>query len=368
MAAKLQIQYRTVRGLSEDRSFDDYSDPLGLLRFDDCKIKAYRENPYLTDPDAPCQLFGVKDNQIVGRRNSYPARFVANGVVHNCRISGSVFVDVNCRSSLLGITLLNKALKLPDGELNINCGLSPVNREFYRLAGANMFRMVCFNVGGSWNKFYKGNHFRGWKKVAAWCISASISTLNWLSSVFCSRRKFGQLPNWEVREIDPNDKPFLAKAAELIAQDGHKFREEITPEWIKWTLTNDFHVESCSKKQMFGVYDDNRFVGFALTRSSRDWGRKKIYEWQLDSAYTTREAEFLSLIAKRINTTGSSTTIMVDDCQAETVQKLTKRFSIAGDDYAVVTIRNDSQYKAIEGIREQKNWRVRPGMGDACLW
>lgn len=368
MAGKLQIVTRTVREVKEGESFAAFSDPLNLLRFDGCKARAYERNPYLPNGDTICQLFGVKDSVIVGRRNSFPARFVADGIVYNCRISGSVYVDLGSRSSLLGITLLSKALKLPDGELNINCGLSPVNRKFYKLAGASMFRMVNFDVGGRWNKFYKGTHFKGWRRFAAWGVSVIITTFNFLNEGLLGWWKFRGLPVWSVREISPFDSGFLRRSCDLVKTDCHKYREEITPDWIRWTLTNDFHSATCSAKQMFGVYDRDRFVGFALTRSSSEWMRKKIYEWQLDPAYEEFEAEFLSLIARQLVTLGSSVSIMVSCDQTETIKKLASRFAMAGDDYAVVTIRSDSKFKSFEGICAQQNWRVRPGMGDACLW
>lgn len=368
MVGKVQILTRTVRGLTEDRSFDGFEDPWRLLPFEPCKLKTYRENPYLTDWEQTCQFFGVKDNRVVGRRNSYPARIVAKGHVYNTRISGSVFVEEKSRSSMLAITMLNKALKLPEGDLNINCGLSPVNRKFYRLYGSPMFRLVCFNVGGIWNKYYKGNGYKGWKRVAANMISVAISLLNHLSCCCFGWLKFKGLPDWKIREVDAADDAFIDRACEMVNLDSHPYREEITPAWIKWTLSNDFCAGVCKAKKIYGVYDGEALVGFALVRYSSEWGRCKIYEWQLAKEYEGQEGEFLSLMAKEMRKHGSSIAIGVGEDSVSTITFLRKRFADVGEDYAVVTMRKDSRFSDFQGIRDSTNWRVRPGMGDACFW
>lgn len=363
MAGKIQTFVRTVRGLTDDERFSAFEDPHGLLPFAPCKLKAYRENPYLKDLDQPCQLIGVKDGKVIGRRNSFPSRIVADGVVYDTRISGSVYVDPTARSSLYAISLLNQALKFPNGDLNINCMLSVQNQKFYRLYGASLFPLVEFDAGGRWNRYYKSGNPPGWKKWAARVLNAMVSIANYMLDY----GRWRGLPDWEVREIDISDEASIKNACNLINADKHRYREEITPEWIKWTLTNDFLSEN-NRGAMYCVYEGDNIVGFALTRGRAKENTSKIYEWQLSVGYEKREAEFLSLVAKRLCRYGSRIAIWIGEDSEETIAELKKRFPSVGRNYVVVTIADGSRFGNFDGIRDSKNWRLRPGMGDAALW
>lgn len=363
MAGKIQTFVRTVRGLTDDERFSAFEDPHGLLSFAPCKLKAYRENPYLKNLDQSCQLIGVKNGKVIGRRNSFPSRIVADGVVYETRISGSVYVDPAARSSLYAISLLNQALKLPNGDLNINCMLSVQNQKFYRLYGASLFSLVEFDAGGRWNRYYKPGNPPGWKKYAAKILNFAVTVTN----KFFDRGRWRGLPNWDVRKIDISDEASIREACELIGADKHRYREEITPEWIKWTLANDF-LAAANRGIMYCVYDGGELVGFALARYAPKERKCKIYEWQLSAKYIVREAELLSIVAKTVCQFASRVQIMVGADSSETILKLKSRFPQLGCNYVVVTIAEESKFNRFEGIKESKSWRIRPGMGDAALW
>lgn len=363
MAGKIQTFVRTVRGLTEDERLAAFDDPHNLLAFAPCKLKAYRENPYLKDLDQPCQLIGVKDGKVIGRRNSFPSRIVADGVVYDMRISGSVYVDPAARSSLYAISLLNQALKLPDGDLNINCMLSVQNQKFYRLYGSPMFELIEFDAGGRYNRYYKSSGFSGWKKHAAKVVNMVVAAANCLFD----RGRWRGIPDWTVRKVDAADEKSVKDACDMIKTDKHRYREEITPEWVKWTLANDF-LAADNHGIMYCVYDGAELVGFALTRYAPKERKCKIYEWQLSAKYIGREAELLSIVAKTVCQFASRVQIMVGADSSETILKLRFRFLQLGCNYVVVTIAEGSKFNRFEGIKESKSWRIRPGMGDAALW
>ena len=363
MASKIETLIRTVRGLTEDRRFDSLEDPHGLLKFSEQKLRTYRENPYLSDLDQPCQLIGVKDGVVVAGRNSYPSRIVAQGKSYNIRISGSVFVDPQARASLMAISMLNKALKFEDGSLNMNCMLSIQNQKFYRLYGSSMFELAEFDAGGRWNKYYKPGNPSGWKKYAAKVLNFAVILLN---KIFDGKRWCG-LPDWRVEEKSISDSDFLKNASDLVASDVHSYREDITADWMKWTLENDFLAVG-NHGRMFGVYDGENFVGFALTRRNPKSGKSKIYEWQLTKEYEDKEAEMLSLVAKELFKVDSRVGVQVGTDSVNTIASLAKRFPRLISNYVVVTIAKDSPFNDFAGIKESRNWRLRPGMGDAAHW
>lgn len=363
MASKIETLVRSVRGLTEDRRFSTLKDPKGLLVFSDIKLRTYQANPYLENLDEPCQLIGVKDGVVVGRRNSFPSRVVANGVVYNTRISGSVYVDPQCRSSLYAISLLKKAQEFPGGDLNINCGLSLQNQKFYRLLGSAMFELVMFDAGGRWNAFHKEGEYTGCKRWAAKAINLVVPILNRL---FDSRRWNG-VPSWEVRSESSSNEAFLMKAARLVAADSHRYRVEITPEWLRWVLENDFISLSCQKK-IYGVYEDGRLVGFAVVRIDARVKFCKVIEWQVASSFQDQEVDFLRSIAKTIWRPGYRIQIAVSKDDEALYSGLLKWFPIVARNYAVITLAEKSRFGLCEGIREPGNWRIRPGMGDSPFW
>lgn len=363
MAAKIQTLTRTVRGLVEDRRFDGFADPHGLLDFPPWKLATYRENPYLVDLDSPCQLIGVRDSRVIGRRNSYPGRIVADGVVYDTRISGSVYVDPACRSSLYAVSLLEQALKFPNGDLNINCGLSPQNQKFYMLLGSAMFPLSIYEAGGRWSRYYKGRQTKLWKKIVANVINAFLACLNCI----CDRCRWKDLPRWKIKELDITSDCVLEEFCDLIRRDSHKYRQEITPEWIRWTLRNDF-ITPNARKYLLGVYDGEVLVGFAMTRTDPSTKESKVFEWQLDQVYEGLEGEFLCTVAKWLCSFGSHVKVIVGEDSGKTIDMISKRFPLLYRNFAVVTIADESRFCAFDGIKDSLNWRVRPGMGDAPFW
>lgn len=363
MAGKIQTVIRTVREITDDSSFESVQDPARLVHWDPCKVKTYRENPYLDSWDLPCQLLGIKDGKVIGRRNSFPSKIVADGTVYDTRISGSVYVDQTVRSSLYAISLLNQALKFPNGDLNINCGLSPQNQKFYRFYGSAMFPFVIFDASGKWSKFYKEGLYTGWKWLAATVLNTTVFLFNQL---FASTRWKG-LPNWSVvDESVPGE--FIDRFCGLIRNDCHRFRVEMTPAWVRWVMNNDFITTTLWKKHLVGIYDGEKLVGFVLYRHEPLRKIYKIYDWQLTPEYEGREDALLAVVARRLYRFGHRIMIWIGEDRTKTISDFKSRFAVVGQNFAVVTLAESSRFSAVPGIRESRNWRIRPSMGDMPFW
>ena len=363
MASKIKTIIRSIRDLSNPEGLASFADPRGLLQLSPSKLKAIQANPYLDTQDQPCQLVGILDGRVVGRRNSYLERIVAYGKTYVCRTSGSVYVDPSCRSSLYAISLLEQALKLPLGDLNINCFLSKQNQKFFRLLGSAMFQLELFEAGGRWNKFFKAGTRGGWRAIAAKIINGGIAFANYIFD----KRRWRGLPDWSIVEVDCSDKRHLEKFCKLISRDTHHYRCDISKEWIKWALSCDFDLPNC-KKALWAVNDGQKLVGYALVR--RDFVNKyaKIFEWQINADYENVEAEFLSIIARKLYHYAYRVQIAVGADSSTTIAKLGERFYHCGHNFAVVTIADGSRFEKFDGIRDSTYWRIRPGMGDAAFW
>lgn len=363
MRSKIETWIRTVRQFADDSWLSDVTDPHGLLYVDPAKIKTYCTNPFLVDLEQPCQLIGVKDGRIIGRRNSFPSQIVADGVVCKMRVSGSVYVDPEARSSLYAISLLRRSLQFPDGDLNINCGLSYKNQKFYELLGSAMFKIVMFAGGGRWFRYYKGGTYTGWKAYAAKVVNAGV----YLASFLLDWKRWSGLPNWTVQEVDPANLEFISTAARLVSQDRHRYRQDITREWIKWVAENDFESTGV-RKMILGVYGDSGLVGFGLVRMDSNKRSVKIFEWQVDLKSEGQESHLLCVLARYCSKFGYRVQIAVAEADERLVQELERRFPRVGFNYSVVTIADGSRFKSFDGIGDAYNWRIRPGMGDAAFW
>lgn len=360
--AKIETTVLAVRDLASNERFAACEDPHHLLDFAPCKLKAYASNPFLPAPDAPCRLIGVKDGMVVGCRNSFPGKFVADGKSHDNRISGSVYVDPRCRASLYALTLLHQALKFPGGELNINCWMSRQNQKFYRLFGSGMIRFVAFDAGGRWSRYLQKVTFPRWKAIVAVCVNQVAA----FACAFLDGRRWRGLPAWSVRMTERPDDWMLAEACELVCRDSHRYRQEITPDWIRWTLGNDF--KESRRKLFVRVCAGDSLVGFALVRVDIRAKFNKIYEWQVASQYAAQEADFLSVVARQIQKYGCRVQVAVGADNGDVVARLRERFPATSENYAAITIAEGSRYNGFPGIKDSRNWRARPGMGDASLW
>jgi hypothetical protein len=240
--------------------------------------------------------------------------------------------------------------------------MSEQNQKFFRLFGSGMIKFEVFEAGGRWSRYMKRVGSPKWKATVAKFVNVVAAFL----CCFFDNRRWRNLPDWNVQEIDIADSVALAAFCDLVRKDPHRYRQEVTSEWIRWTVENDF-LGNC-RKSLYGVYDSERLVGFALVRQGYSEKFIKIYEWQLSEAYADKEAELLSVVAKSVKRYGYRVQVAVGDDEEATVAKLKDRFPVTHTNYAAITIADGSKFNDFDGIKESKNWRVRPGMGDACLW
>ena len=278
--AKIETTVLAVKDLaSSAERFAGCDDPHRLLDFSPCKLKTYVSNPFLPSLDAPCRLIGVKDGTVVGCRNSFPGRFVADGTVHDNRISGSVYVDSRCRSSLYAIKMLQKALTFPGGEVNINCWMSRQNQKFYHLLGSCMIRFEVFDTGGRWSRYLQKVTSPRWRAFAAFFANRIAAFAN----AFLDGRRWRGLPDWTVEVTESPDDAMLEEACGFVRRDPHRYRQEITPAWIRWTLEHDF--KESRRKSFVRVCENGSPVGFALVRMDDRAKFGKVYEWQVAPAF-----------------------------------------------------------------------------------
>jgi hypothetical protein len=177
------------------------------------------------------------------------------------------------------------------------------------------------------------------------------------------------LRGYELVEVGYDDDVAIAKFCKMIADDSHRFRENITPSWVRWVLKNDFHKDWLLSKKLYGYKKRGEFVAFVMTRSTQENGYKigKIIEWQVDER--CRFLERHMIMCTMLKELRDLDCVYLSIGEVDSVGMNWRKGFLPGFGCHVVSIGmgRDSVLRQYEGVDNVANWRLRGGMGDLCF-
>lgn len=361
----VKIIRRLLRDLRSDQdSWKDYDDSIvSYLNIPQQKKIAMERNPF-ADSESVAQLIGIRDHKIIGGVCVLPLEFVADGKVLTTSTGSHTLVAEEYRKTCLGIDLYQTTPKLSSDKICMRVGISHLALKVVTLLRRSVFTFTQFRYVRKSSFVIGENRMRQplWKIVTV--IADVIFMLQRLVVGWWVAIKLAGL---KISEVSIDDAAQIDEIVRLVAADRHRFRQNVTAGWLKWVYENDFHDVKKSDKHIYSVHKDGRMVGFFMTRLSSDGMKGRIIEWQLDDLHLKLEPWILLYAAKLLAKKAAIVLLSVD-C-VDTIRAF-QRLGIfrCPSQYAALACTKESPLRKCDGYKEQSNWRLRPGMGDAAFY
>lgn len=354
---------RKVSQLDDPACVAAYIDPADYAKLHPSKALAIKNNPFVK-ADTECgQLLGICESTIIGGICPIPLEVVADGNVYSAMCGSSLMVVPEARSTGYGIDILDKMRDLSEDGIDVYCGLSADSRRLLKLLGRNLFpvqRRLMIRCSREFT-----NHR---KPLAVWRMASYIFD----AAFFVHRVPIRVLVAWKmrglkVRQIEATDSSTLDLCAKMVEQDKHRFRQNITVEWLRWALTNEFRPIEKANKRLYGVYRGDILVAFWISKTDSHGDRGRIIEWQVSEDWAALEPWILLKAALTLLPLCNVVNLDTDN---EVSNRLFKKLGFLQVPGQVCGVGADdgSRLKTHAGWSEQRNWRVRMSMADAAFW
>ena len=344
-----------------------------FLYVSDNRRKALLENPYLLDSASICEWVGCADEKPAGFNYSFPIQVWADGHIYGATTGSSLNVSEWARKTDLGLILPAK-------------GVEQMSKDGIAIAAACSQMAIPLHKVNGYTYFFFPRYIALWKcrsvveKFMSKVIAKPISLvgdciLNILA--FCLRLiTCFALRGYSVVKVSPNDDTAIEAMSNIVASDSHRFRENHDIAWFKWHMTNTFSDNEPCYAFLLRKGNGGDVVAFALIKKrfyemASHRGFKNVWlasvvEWGALGSDENLLKWFITLLAEQHAKDCDAFELATDDVQlgrfvkrlgwrqvgeANVGIKIMKRFPLYGD----------------KAIKEQSNWRIRPGMGDNAL-
>lgn len=360
---------RTVQEVCQNDILPNVKDPAGLVAFNAGRKAAYAGNPMLCTKQTVAQIIGVCGSEVIGRLNVFPLEVVADGKILSAVCGDSLFVREEFRSTLYGISLMNKLNNITPDRLSLSAGFSPKARHVIRVIKDVIFPLRKFMTVRRTRGILPTLGRFGWVVHISCLLDLLLWPYNFLTRIWVKLH----LRGLAFKEIDIDDADALKQFAEMIRKDKHRFRENMSEQILSWIVHNDFILDRLMTKRIIAYRQDNRFVAFAMIREGRTPTELKlgnVIEWQcVPDLQNHMRYMLLDAMQRSLDHL---------DCVVVEMGPLEARQCCFADGYlpaltlgsSVVSIGlgKGSSMVRFEGYDDVANWRLRGAMGDLCFF
>lgn len=348
--------------LSDIGRFSAYADPNQLLLKNNMTIGMFRENPFLRGPEQVAQTLGIVAGRIVGGVCSFPRQIIADGTVYETSANPGLFVHPDFRKTGLALDLIERCWNRSKDHIALDFYVSPQARGVVRMMGGAVFDIAQYAIIRKSSKII-GSRMRKWAKVLVAPLLDLVFAIH-----RCLLLAVVSVKTWSWRFQLADDDDSLAEFSSLIANDQHRFRENMPPDCLKWILNHDFLPLDKANKHLWRVVKAGQTIGFVLTRVTLDGGsRVRILEWQM-----TAGNELLMpwlLLKAALRSLGQNAAAIISVGASESAARVFKwilpPISVQA---STVGVGDESPLEKHMGWRDQRNWRIRPAMGDCAFY
>ena len=263
-AQLINISFNELR-LNDFSRFSDAEDILssGLELY----RKALLDNPY-TKESSTAIVLAVVDDLIVGRHMMLNTKLKVGDETIDIKTGGGAIVSTKCRGMGIGSRMINKAFELEESDLYYGALYSRTAYDIIRKKG------VMLEIP----QYVKFIH-KGIKRVLDLPLM--------IRSSFLKRRftveRLTTVPQW---------------AGEMAMNDGHKYMEIHTTEWLQWSLENIATGVPTDYNQFHAIYDKNHEpVGFFMTKvrtatkNGETFDKANLAEWATSDSSRLNEVD-----------------------------------------------------------------------------
>ena len=337
-----------------------------------CYRQTLLANPFCPSKEVACQKVGYVDGRIGGTEIQFPLKLSIDGKIVLGGSGSLTQVDEWARSSGMGLAISDVEQSDPvyNPALGEGAGLSQIAVKVHRFIGYTVFeypRLIMLLKSRSVIEMKL-------KGALGTLVSFMADACIWIyAKIICIlARCLGG--HTRVTMVDPLKEEGLETLASLAGEGTHRFFEVHDAQWFRWVLTNSFSEQGSAIAYL--VYEGDVPIGFFMVKkrfheqashrgfknvwlgSVVEWGCKsggerklmwKIVSWVLNARKDLDAVEFAA--------------------QEPYVQKFLRRlgWQHVGDANFCFKMCPGSGFVEPDGMNQEFNWRLRPGMGDVAL-
>lgn len=356
---------RTVDQVCKGDAPVGFTDPASLIGVNEGRRDAFLENPFLGDGNQALQIIGHINHEVVGRLNVFPLEIVADGQVITANCGDSLYVRDEYRKTLYGVTLLDKLNNVSNDKVSLSAGFSVVAQQLIRLLKNTVYPLRKLMLVRRSRAILAGLGRLHPLIHLSLLFDLGLALYNWVGK--CRTRI--ALRGYELVEIGYDDDVAIAKFCKMIADDRHRFRENITPSWVRWVLKSDFHRDWLLSKKLYGYKKGGEFVAFVMTRNTQEEGHRigKVIEWQMDESCRSLEKNMIMRIMQKELRDLDYVYLSIGEIDSTGMNWRNGFLPGLGCQVISIGMGKDSPLRQHEGFDNVANWRLRGGMGDLCF-
>ena len=331
----INISFNELR----QNDFSCFSDAEGILSSGlDIYRKALLDNPYSDDTSTACVL-AVVNNLIVGRHMMLNTKLKVGDEIIDIKTGGGGLVSSKCRGMGIGSRMINEAFELEESDLYYGAS--------YTRAAYNIIR----KKGGMLEipQYVKFSH-KGIKRVLDLPLIFRSAILKRRFTV----ERLTIVPQW---------------ASEMAMNDGHKYMEVHTTEWLQWALDNIATGVSTDYNQFHAIYDKNHEpVGFfmilmrTVTRNGETFTKANLAEWATSDSSRLNDVD-INILA--LDTVSSLVSRFWTITEKSSIGKALLRHGFKRRGWLAMHVR-DKKHQ-FSDISDVSQWRIRYGCCNTML-
>lgn len=319
--------------------FSRFSDAEGILSSGlELYRKAQLDNPY-TDDTSTAYVLAVVDDLIVGRHMMLNTKLKVGDEIIDIKTGGGILISSKSRGMGIGSRMMDEAMELEESDL------------YY---GA-LYTRAAYDIIRKKDTMLEIPHYvkfihKGIKRVLDLPVIIRRAILKRRFTV----ERLTTVPQW---------------AGEMAMNDGHKYMEVHTTEWLQWTLDNMATGIPTDFNQFHAVYDKNHEpVGFfmtivrTVTKNGETINLAYFAEWATSDTSRLDEVD-LNIMA--IETVSSAVDRLWTIADNALTGKALQRHGYKRRGWLAMSIRDKKhQYRDIGDVSQ---WRLRYGCCNTML-
>lgn len=325
----VEISFKELR----ENDFSRFSDAEGILSSGlELYRKALLDNPYNKETSTALVL-AVVDNLVVGRHIMMNTKLKVGDEIINIKTGGGAIVSSKCRGMGIGSHMIDRAFELEESDIYYGALYSRAAYDIIRKKG------VMLEIP-QYVKFFH----RGIKRVLDLPVIIRSAILKRRFTV----ERLTTVPQW---------------AGEMASNDGHKYMEIHTTEWLQWSLDNIATGVATDYQLFHAIFDKNHEpVGFFMTKvrtatkNGETFTKANLAEWATIASSKLDEVDINILAVDAVSSLVSRLWTITDN---PSVGKALIRHGFKRRGWLAMHVR-DKKHQ-FSDIGDVSQWRIRYG-------
>lgn len=323
----------------QQNDFSCISDAEGVLSSGlELYRKALLDNPYSDDTSTACVL-AVVDNLIVGRHILMNTKLKAGGKTVDIKTGGGILISSEYQGMGIGTRMMQEAMELEESDLYYGALYSRAAYDIIRKKDT-MLEIP---------QYVKFLH-KGIKRVLDIPVIIRSAILKRRFTV----EQLTTVPQW---------------AGEMAMNDGHKYMEVHTTEWLQWALDNIATGVPTDYNQFHAIYDKNyEPVGFfmtkvrTVTKNGETFNKANLAEWATADPSQLNEVDINILAIETVSPVVSRLWTITENTS---MGKALQRHGYKRRGWLAMHVR-DKKHQ-FSDIGDASQWRIRYGCCNTML-